>query len=304
MTRVRTLARLADGSAPVPVWAGFVTSTEEERPSVSDAVVIFGCDGPFFPLASADVDRTEPVDGGDKSGERVTRVLDKPEVRYPASRKVEGGQSVLEPTTYGENALSYLQRVERSENGLLFEGREGSVVFFGRHRLLAEPRAIFGPDNIRGDVRVDTSATMLRNRVRTSGVSDVEFVAEDADSMGEFLPRALNRTDLLVGDDEAQVVGRYLLGRYSTAVPRVRRLDVDLAALSFADQRTVLELEIGDRVRVNVGDGFECVVEGVEHVKPLIGWRTTLFLSAADTTPYMRWDDQHFGRWDTFRWGY
>lgn len=68
------------------------------------------------------------------SGARVNAILNNGGVAWSTSdRDVDNGYSVLAGGTAVGNALQYLQQVETSENGLLFIGKEGDVVFRGRN---------------------------------------------------------------------------------------------------------------------------------------------------------------------------
>jgi len=72
------------------------------------------------------------------TGARVSAVLDMPGVLWPAgARSIDTGSSILGADVFEGNALSYLQKVADSEQGLLFVGKSGDLVF--RDRLDATP---------------------------------------------------------------------------------------------------------------------------------------------------------------------
>lgn len=329
LRRVRVHAVLGDGSQ-LPAFAGYVYDwpVAYGNAGFSSTVPVRLVDS-FAVLGPSELDEVAAVDAGDTSGERIQKVLDKNEVQFPATRNIDQGISVFGATTYGGNTLSYLQTATKSELGYLFVSGEGTLTFRDRHSFLnTEPQVVFASPNssVEGipfhDVGIDTSTELLFNRIKTSGTSGTEFVAGDAASQQEFLVRALDRTGLFVSSDaEVEDIGQRLLGLHKDPELRVTHVDVQLAGLTTTEQRRVLGLDIGSRVRVafappsagwysdTYSDTYgspideDLVVEGVEDRIAAGSWVRTLRTSQADTASYLTLDDPIFGELDNARLG-
>jgi hypothetical protein len=79
-----------------------------------------------------------------------------------------GGSSDPKPV----NALQYLQKVDEAEQGALFIGADGSVVFRGRAALQVLSDVVFADDGTGipfTNVAASYGSEELRNRVTVSG---------------------------------------------------------------------------------------------------------------------------------------
>ena len=198
------------------------------------------------------------------SGARVTRILDLPEVAWPAAdRTIDTGSSLLSDTdiAQGTQVISYLQLIATSEAGEVFVSKDNKFVFKGRNTPPTLPNLIFTDEaSIPGytvipfaDLGVVYGTEELYNRIVVSNdqLFPDEATAEDADSQASYGPRSYTVTGLLNNDaDELQYLADFLLARFKEPQYRFSSLSVVMDILSEAQQDEVLDLEIGDIVQV------------------------------------------------------
>lgn len=255
--------------------------------------------------------RATPWDG-ELSGTRVSRVLDS--VGWPAAdRLIDAGVSTLQAATFSGTALSYLQKVEESEVGLLFVTGAGQVRFRSRHGgFNLTSQATFGDGGGAeldyADIAFDWSESLIYNEIRVSRADGVVQVAEDTTSQASYGERTYTSDGLFhTSDAESYDRAQFILGRYKDPVFRTTRMVVqpsgDNAAVLYPQ---VLGRELGDKMTVrrkpqNVGATIDqtVLVEGVRHEFADRWWRTEYFLSpsSATSTPgsgdadYLQLDD-------------
>ena len=198
------------------------------------------------------------------SGARVTRILDLPEVAWPAAdRSIAAGSSLLSDTTIaqGTKVISYLQLIATSEAGEVFVSKDNKFVFNGRNTPPTLPNLIFTDEaSIPGytvipfaDLGVVYGTEELYNRIVVSNdqLFPDEATAEDAASQASYGPRSYTVTGLLNNDpSELQYLADFLLARFKEPQYRFSSLSVVMDILSEAQQNEVLDLEIGDIVQV------------------------------------------------------
>jgi hypothetical protein len=306
MRQVRMTA-VWDGTA-APVFAGWIDDWGIEYPQYGESVITPQCFGPLGTLDAAYLPETRtPEDEGDLPGVRIGKVLD--QAGYGPARDLDTGVSVLGATSYGVNAFTHLRNVARSDDGWLFEAADGTLVYRDRHRNLnVQPKVTFAEDGMWGvgALGPHLGTDMLWNRVSASGLSGIEVVVEDPESVAQFRPRTLQLSDLeLRHDGDVTALASHLLGRFSQPRLRIRHFTVDLLNLTDLEQQQVLGLEVADRVRLvwtPPGGGgvasFDLTVEGVEQVPSRESWHVTFRTSWADTRPFLVLDDPQLGSLD------
>lgn len=223
-------------------------------------------------------------------------------------RLIGEGQSTLQASTLSKaRALQHLQDVQASENGLIFVGKDGSVVFHGRHRRIKPPytqsRATFGDGSGElgyADILLDDD-TPVWNEVTLQRTGGTEQSASDQTSKDRYFPRSYSDTTLLLtSDSEVLDAANWLLGRYKEPGLRVAGMVIKGSSDPANLWPVVLNLEIGERVTLKrrpPGGGSaisqESFIEGIEHQADALHgtWSTTFRLSPADTNTYWILDD-------------
>jgi len=250
------------------------------------------------------------------SGARVNRVLDMDSVRWPEDRRfVDVGDSFLCSDVFeGQNALEYLQLVEVSEQGQLFVGKGGDLVF--RSRTSATPRTgdvlVFADDGSGvpyNQVQVNYGTELMVNRVTVSAPLSTA-VAENVSSQTTFGVISEELTVLCASASVVQNIADFVVARFGEPEYRFETLLIDVDGLAAGQVADVLALEIGDVVEVKftpngVGapiDRFAQVI-GVSHEVGPMSHQVSLRLSSLEFAFFVL-DDAVFGILDTNHLGF
>ena len=199
------------------------------------------------------------------SGARVTRILNLPEVAWPADkREIDTGNSFMSDTdiSEGTQAVSYLQLIATSEAGELFVSKDNNLVFKARNSppgvidiIFTDQGAIPGYTTIPfAQLGVVYGTEELYNRIVLSNDFPTfpdEATAEDAESQLVYGPRSYTVNGLLNNElSDLQFLADFLLARFKEPQYRFSSLSVVMDILSEAQQNEVLDLEIGDIAQV------------------------------------------------------
>jgi hypothetical protein len=217
------------------------------------------------------------------SGARVTRILNLPEVNWPADdRIIAEGSSFLSDAeiSSGTSAIAYLQLIATSEAGEVFVSKDNKFVFKGRNTPPTIPDLIFTDEaSIPGftvipfaELTVVFGSEELYNRIVLSNNQEVpdQAIAEDFASQASYGPRSYTVTGLLNQDsDEIQFLADFLLARFNEPQYRFSSLSVVMDILSESQQDEVLDLEIGDIVQVRFTPGN--IPPAIEQYVRIIG---------------------------------
>jgi len=190
---------------------------------------------------------------------------------------IDTGNSLLQGTTLGADALSLMQVAADSEIGRLYVSGAGAIVFRNRRSLLTDPRsntvqAVFGdlPGTVQpAGTELDCAAvgrasddTTIANDVQATRAGGGLQEVRDTASIAKYLfPRTYVRADLILqGDKDALNWAQWVLYVSKGAEDRFETLAVDPAADPYSLWPQVLGREIGDRIQVwvrppGVGDG-------------------------------------------------
>lgn len=269
----------------------------------------------FVFLASQEI---EPhTTSAQKSGERVAAILDRSEIDWPAGkRNIDTGIVNLQADAIGgtanpkpENSLKYLQKVDEAEQGALFIGRGGELVFRDRASLQVLSTVVFADDGSGipfTDIQAAYGAEELRNRITVSRLNGGTATATGTASVDAY--GAIDyeiRDSLLSTDTEAQALADIILTRYEEPLLRIDSVEVVLNALTSSQTSEVLGLELGDLVQVKftpsgIGDQIDQFVrlDQIEHAIDPFEHRVRLSFSQGET-PALVLDSAQFGILDT-----
>lgn len=255
--------------------------------------------------------------GGDRSGARVTRILDA--AGWPtADREIDTGVAVMQTAELGISALEALQKIEETEQGRLFVTASGKVRFISRESLLVEPyvtpEATFGDSGSEleyGDLKYRYDDTTIANEVIVSRSDGQAVTAEDAASQVKYLRRSRVLSGLLHTSDATSLdLANAILGRYKEPLlrPTQMRLEPDAGNAS-THYPQVFGRELVDHVTVrrrpqNLGSAIDqgVYVEAITHRASATHWKTDWNLSPAPAASAAGvWDG---GLWDQATWGF
>ena len=203
---------------------------------------------------------------GERTDERITRILDL--IDWPTDgRTLSTGLSTVQGArTQGKTALAALQECEAAEQGMVFAGVLGEIVFRTRDdfaRLV--DAATFGDSTGEigyQDIVIEQLDKDIANQVTVSRNDGGSSTSNDTTSQGQYFVRTLEVTDLIVDTDEfCNQLARDLLRRYKAPQTRIRSLSGTVRGRSSADIETILALDISNRVTVkrrpqNVGSAI------------------------------------------------
>jgi hypothetical protein len=245
-----------------PIFNGFIDDFDIQYEPGKKSVVQIAVSDAFSILTNSALDEVVPP--SELAGARINRILDLPEVAWPADRReVDTGNTLMLDTVVnqGTGTLSYLQLVETSEFGTLFISRDGNVVFKERNSIPNVISLVFSNTTTDPlltaipftDVNIVYGSENLYNRIVLENdelIPDTGF-AEDLESQALYGVRSYDRTGLLVQNPaDLQFLADYLLARFSQPQYRFETVTVSLDNITTAQQNLVLDLEIGDIVQV------------------------------------------------------
>ena len=249
------------------------------------------------------------------SSARVTTILDKAEVAYPAgTRDIETGTVTLGayPVAEGTSATTYLRAIsDDAEGGRVFVSRTGSLTFDKRlGNTLSSPTVIFsdtGADTKYASLFVDFSTDQVINRATVERSGGTAQTDTDAASIALYQTQAVVKTgSFLETDAQALAFAEYLLD--PNPEPRFSGVEVNFASLTTPQKNAVALLEIGQTIQItrsfNSGSPAtitqELAVEGVSHsIDPRQGHRMTIYTSPTTLVFELLLDDAVFGKLDS-----
>jgi hypothetical protein len=254
------------------------------------------------------------------SGNRVTTILDLPEVNYPIDQRViETGGKDLQALQIdaGTNVLSYLQQVALADDALLFMSRDGDIVYTDPVGTVwnYDFTATF-TDSTSGvgivpytNISTITDQTFLYNRIVTSKEGGIEYVANDIASQTSYGIQTYSLTGLLLeNNSDAEALSTELLAKYKDPTYRFDDMQFALNGLSQSNRTTLATLDIGDNIKIvrTFATGSPLTVELYYQVERLsheitTGQHTcTVGLGSLKTLIYQFiLDDAEYGTLDT-----
>lgn len=305
---------------PVKVTAGatqiftgyiFDWGYEYQKPSGGKDVslVQVSCIDAFSVLGEQFLTAFTPTSQG--SGARVTAVLDRSEVAFPAApRNIKTGSSTLgaQLVAAQTNVLDYLQQIAASEQGFLFVAGDGKLTFLGRNDVVSTSVTMtFADDGTNTKYQtfaVSYGSELLYNRIVTTRSGGSTYTASDTTSIGKYLTKTLTLDDLLVSTDaQAKDIGTNLLAKYKDPEFRFSEVSTVIEA-NAAAFTNVVALEIGNIVSVKktystgtpASVTLDCIVQGVSHRITAQSHVVTVQLGSADSRSFLRLNNTTYGR--------
>ena len=245
-----------------PIFNGFIDDFDIQYEPGKKSVVQIAVSDAFSIFTNSALDEVSPP--SELSGARINRILDLPEVSWPADRReIDPGNTLMLDAVVNEGTgtLSYLQLVETSEFGTLFISRDGKLVFRERNSIPNVISLVFSNTTTDPlltaipftDVNIVYGSENLYNRIVLENdevIPDTGF-AEDLESQALYGVRSYDKSGLLVQNPaDLQFLSDYLLARFSQPQYRFETVTVSLDNIETAQQNLVLDLEIGDIVQV------------------------------------------------------
>ena len=244
------------------------------------------------------------------SGARVGEVLDQEDVAWPAEkRNIDAGVSVLGADLIEGNVLSYLQKIADSEQGLLFVGKNGDIVF--RDRLDATPTSTtiteFKDDGTEIPftlTAVNFGSELLFNEAIVTSIAGTATANNDRSRIA-YGVQAVEVETLVSTQVQLQNIADFLVQKYGDPEYRFETIQVNLDTVGSANKATCLGLEIGDIISIeftpnNIGDPilqFGQIIR-IEHSIDTARHDMSISVASLDWT-FLVLDDSVFGKLDS-----
>jgi len=243
-----------------PIFTGRIADVDiayepTSSPNTRSTVVIDVVDD-FNLLANIYLETYNPAT--QLSGARVNAILALAEVAYAGATNIAVGtiSCLDDPIADQTRLLDALQAVNATERGSMFYEGDGTLVF--TNRLTGSPVSpkVFADDGTGQSYATQSivyGQENLFNRITAIPIDSLTpGFAEDSASQASFGILGMSLSGLLCSDAVAQTLAEYILSLFSTPSYRFDQMGVVFVGnnISVANQQTIIDLELGDAVRV------------------------------------------------------
>jgi hypothetical protein len=267
-----------------------------------DTVTVYGADQ-FYLLAQTYLDEYNPT--AQLSGQRITSILDLPEVNFPAAQRniatgtVNLGHDAAYTVSAGTNALAYITQINQTaEFGRVFMSREGDFTFQNRiGNTLSGPVADFHDDGTAipyTGCGISFQADAVINRAVVTGLDGKTATAEDLGSIAQYFIQTANiGNSLLHTQGEIDTAAAYQI--FPQPEPRFTTVETPFLALTTPQKDTLAIVEIGDTIAVEktfpsgvttTSLAQELAVEGIEHYIDYQSGHRVIYFTSPTTVVY------------------
>ena len=301
------------------LFKGFITSYSYSFELGNLDRVSVNCADEFYILAQTYLSEWNVTE--QLSSDRVTDLLDLPEVDFPAlQRNISTGTITLGGTgaytvDEGTSVADYAAQIQQAEQGRIFIDRNGNFTFQPRiGNTLSAPVIDFHDNGDAGTagydqlgIAFDADQVINRATVQILHSPSTPQVAEDLASQTKYLIQTTAISDSLLYDDASALeLAQYLL--VPNPEPRFTNVSVGFVSLSEAQRDLAAVVDIGDTITIQktiqLGAGTqelaqELAIEGVQHqINVLNGHRVTFFTSPTTVVYELILDDPIRGEID------
>ena len=201
------------------------------------------------------------------TGARFNAVLDQDDIAWPVEkRNIDTGVSFLGADTIEGNALTYLQLVAESGQGLFFIAKNGDLVF--RDRLDATPTSTSVTTfNDLGTAipftltAVNYGSELLFNQAIVTSAAGTATALNER-SQATYGTASYELDTLLSTETQLQNLADFIVQKYGDPEYRFETIQVNLDTVSATHKASCLALEIGDIISItftpnDIGDPIE-----------------------------------------------
>ena len=233
---------------------------------------------------------------GDTTSTRLGRILDA--AGWDSSLRNITGSRTMQPTVFGDTALSLGDQVARCEFGRFYADRLGRVTLLPYESTFSTPSRInFSDSRTSGTVEYDMIVTnpgakYIVNQVTINQATGVSQVYSDSGSQGRFGVYAKSYDAPLLSNTDASNLAVIIASRYSLPKTRVDRVEFDAVGLDSSVWASLLQTDLGDNCtvqRTTVDSRtriFTSLVESIQYDITPINWRVGMDLSPSAGVAY------------------
>jgi len=195
---------------------------------------------------------------GESSGDRITRILDL--LVWPSTlQRIDSGRTRLIGDVPSDKALTYMQRVERSEMGRMFIGGDGALEYHERRGIPRTIAAMFSDNATDLDAGAvpyvgltydpGGRSTLKNDVTRANPFHTIN--KRDSASIHQYGDAEDSQTDLLTLDpEELQDQAGYVVSRQAQPKPRITAITITPETNPDLIWPLILGLKIGQRIEV------------------------------------------------------
>jgi hypothetical protein len=233
---------------------------------------------------------------GDTTATRLGRILDA--IGWDPTLRNISGSRTMQPTIFGDTALSLGDQVARCEFGRFYADRQGNIVLLPWESQFTTPtRIAFSDTRATGTVEYDTIVTnpgakYLINSVTLNQGGGVSQTFTDTNSTVRYGTYSKTYDAPLLDNTTALNLATIIAYRYSLPKTRVDRVEFDALGIDSTSWTQLLQTDLGDNVTVarTTVDGrsrtYTDLVESLSHDLTPDSWRVGMDLSPAGSVGY------------------
>jgi hypothetical protein len=233
---------------------------------------------------------------GDTTSTRLGRILDA--IGWDSGLRSISGSRTMQPTTFGDTALSLGDQISRCEFGRFYADRQGQITLLPYESTFTTPsRIAFSDTRAAGTVEYDTIVTnpgakYLVNAVTITQTSSLSQSYTDTTSQGRFGVYSKTYDAPLLDNTVASNLAAIIANRYSLPKTRVDRIEFDAIGIDSSIWSSLLQTDLGDNCtvqRTTVDSRtriFTSLVESIQYDLTPNGWRVGMDLSPAAGVAY------------------
>jgi hypothetical protein len=296
----------------VPIYTGFVQDWNLDYGLANQDRMVAVCVDNFGTLANQILNAFTP--SAETSGVRISTALDRPEINYQGARSIGTGSSTLGAYAVSQdtNLLNYLQQVNTSEQGYLYNSASGTLTFKGRSSVLNPVAgATFTSDGTNLPMMSlinQFGDELLYNYIVTQSPAGAAQTNSDSTSIALYQSQNYNLLNLLNSTTtEVNGLGAYLLGKYQNPVLRFTGLSTQLAALTSDQWSIIFGIDLTSIVSVkktfNTGtpasETQTLIVSGIDHRITPGSHVISYTFESTDQNNYFTLNDSIFGTLST-----
>ena len=204
----------------------------------------------------------------------------------------------MQPTTFGDTALSLGDQIARCEFGRFYADRLGRITLLPYESTFSTPsRLSFSDTRASGTVEYDTIVTnpgakYIINQVTINQATGLSQTYSDINSQGRFGIYQKSYDAPLLSNTDASNLATIIAGRYSLPKTRVDHVEFDALGLDSSVWTSLLQTDLGDNCTVQrtTVDArtriFTSLVESIQYDLTPNGWRVGMDLSPAAGVAY------------------
>ena len=254
LIKLRQLVKIQT-SPSSQILTGYITDWQLSYDVNGDSIATISGSDAFSYLAQQVLD--DAVTVVQKTGERVLVALGRAYVGafgFSYAGVTQGTIDVVDdPLVAGDNALEYLQNLERSERGSLFVKKDGTLAFLAVNGATNTSTILTddGAGIAYNAITVNYGTDYLFNRVQLENTALDVGEKDNTASIDTYGATVFSDSGLLVNDlATLQSQAGVLAARYGTPEYRFETVSIELTGLTTSEQNELLDLELTDRLSV------------------------------------------------------